>query len=135
MASIAEKAEQFRSLHERTGAFVIPNPWDVGSAALLASLGFEALATTSAGHAHSVGRADSSLCLEEKLAHCAQLVQQVPVPVTADFENAFADAPEEVKSRSDMVLQSRGGEGAARELIVFILKAQGLWDGLMERYL
>ena len=93
-----EKAERFRALHQRPGAFIIPNPWDAGSAKLLAQLGFEALATTSAGFAFSVGRQDGPgpTSREEMLAHCAVIVGASDLPVSADLENCFGDAPEVV---------------------------------------
>lgn len=85
-----EKARRFKALHDRQGAFVIPNPWDVGSARLLAGLGFEALATTSSGFALSLGRLDGDVTLEEKVAHCRALATATDLPVTADLENCFA---------------------------------------------
>lgn len=88
-----EKAERFRELHQRAGAFLIPNPWDAGSARLLEGLGFEALATTSAGFAQALGRLDGSVTLEEKLAHCRALATVTNVPVSADLEQGFADDP------------------------------------------
>lgn len=90
------KFESFRALHQRVGAFVIPNPWDAGSARLLASLGFEALATTSAGYAFSVGKRDSfaGLGRDELLANAQQIVQACDLPVTADLEDGFGPAPE-----------------------------------------
>jgi 2-methylisocitrate lyase-like PEP mutase family enzyme len=90
----AEKCEAFRALHERAGAFIIPNPWDAGTARLLAHLGFEALATTSAGYAFSVGRPDSTVSREETLAHVAAIVAATDLPVSADLENGFGDSPE-----------------------------------------
>jgi 2-methylisocitrate lyase-like PEP mutase family enzyme len=91
----AEKARRFRELHRRSGAFVIPNPWDAGSARLLAMLGFEALATTSAGFAFSAGRPDGPgpTSRDEMLAHCAVIVGASDLPVSADLENCFGDAP------------------------------------------
>lgn len=86
----------FRALHGRTGAFIIPNPWDAGSARILASLGFEALATTSAGLAFSLGRPDGGVTREEVLAHCRELVGATGLPVSADLEKGFGDSPEEV---------------------------------------
>ena len=86
MVTQAEKAEKFWALHERTGAFIIPNPWDPGSARLLAALGFEALATTSSGYANSIGRADGAVSLEEKIAHCRSLCAATDLPVSADLE-------------------------------------------------
>lgn len=84
----------FRALHRRAGAFVIPNPWDVGSARLLASLGFEALATTSAGFSYTLGRPEGRLSREEVLAHCRALVGATALPVSADLEKGFGDTPE-----------------------------------------
>lgn len=90
------RAEAFKALHERDGAFVIPNPWDAGSAKLLASLGFEALATTSAGLAFSLGRADAegAMTLEETLDNARAIVDATALPVAADLENGFSDDPE-----------------------------------------
>lgn len=93
MVEQSRKAEIFKALHARAGAFVIPNPWDPGSARLLAGLGFEALATTSAGFAFSIGRPDGSVTLEEKLAHCRALCAATDLPISADLENCFADDP------------------------------------------
>ena len=95
MATQLEKAQTFRALHERDGAFVIPNPWDIGSARLFEALGFEALATTSSGFAYSLGRKDGQVSREEKLAHCRALCEASDLPVSADLENCFADDPEE----------------------------------------
>lgn len=91
-----EKFRQFRELHRGPGAFVIPNPWDAGSAKLLASLGFQALATTSAGYAFSKGRRDSSAALgrDEMLANAAEIVQATTLPVSADLEDGFGAAPD-----------------------------------------
>ncbi|HTC57471.1 MAG TPA: isocitrate lyase/phosphoenolpyruvate mutase family protein [Candidatus Sulfotelmatobacter sp.] len=96
MLTQAEKGQAFRALHQRETAFIIPNPWDVGTARLLASLGFEALATTSAGYAFSVGRQDSSIHRDETLAHAAAIVSASNLPVSADLENGFGDSPEVV---------------------------------------
>src|SRR3954462_2984736 len=85
----------FRRLHE-TGCFVIPNPWDRGSAALLVGLGFRALATTSAGLAWSRGRPDGGVGLEEALDHFRETAAGVAVPINADFEGGFAGEPERV---------------------------------------
>ncbi len=87
----------FRRLHE-SGCFVIPNPWDVGSARLLTQLGFPALATTSSGFAWSQGRADNHVSLDEALAHIRSIARAVEVPVNADFEGGFAVEPEAVAS-------------------------------------
>ncbi|MEO8505819.1 MAG: isocitrate lyase/phosphoenolpyruvate mutase family protein [Acidobacteriota bacterium] len=96
MTRQSERAATFRALHERKGAFIIPNPWDAGTARLLAGLGFEALATTSAGHAFSMGRRDNTVNREETLAHAALLVAATDLPVSADLENGFGDSPETV---------------------------------------
>ncbi|MGD0568070.1 MAG: isocitrate lyase/phosphoenolpyruvate mutase family protein [Candidatus Sulfotelmatobacter sp.] len=92
----AEKGQAFRALHERAGAFIIPNPWDVGTARVLAHLGFEALATTSMGYAFSVGRRDNSLGRQETMAYAAAIASATNLPVSADLENGFGDAPEVV---------------------------------------
>ena len=89
------RAQAFKALHERDGAFVIPNPWDAGSAIMLASLGFEALATTSAGYAFSQGRPDGGLTLDQTLANVQAIVAATPLPVAVDLENGFADDPVE----------------------------------------
>ena len=89
----AEKAQAFRALHQRAGAFIIPNPWDVGSARLLAHLGFEALATTSMGYAFSLGRRDNTLDREQVLAHARDISSATELPVSADLENGFGDSP------------------------------------------
>src|ERR687892_80111 len=93
--SQADKAKKFHALHERAGAFVIPNPWDVGTARILAGLGFEALATTSAGLAFALGRRDGegAVSRDEALAHAHTIVSATPLPVSADLENGFGDAP------------------------------------------
>jgi 2-methylisocitrate lyase-like PEP mutase family enzyme len=96
MMTQLEKAERFKALHARAGAFVIPNPWDVGSARLLEALGFEALATTSSGLAYALGKLDGMVTLAEKLEHCRALCAATNIPVSADLENGFADEPEQV---------------------------------------
>ena len=90
------RAEAFKKLHERTGIFVIPNPWDAGSAKMLAQLGFEALATTSAGLAFSLGRADGQggITREEALSNAHDIIHATPLPVSADLENGYGDDPE-----------------------------------------
>ncbi|MEJ2119384.1 MAG: isocitrate lyase/phosphoenolpyruvate mutase family protein [Alphaproteobacteria bacterium] len=95
--SQAEKAETFRALHARDGVFVIPNPWDIGTARILEALGFEALATTSAGYAHSRGLKDGAKTIgrAEMLAHASEIVEASELPVSADLENGFGDAPED----------------------------------------
>ena len=95
MTTQQEKATAFRALHERAGVFIIPNAWDAGSAKLLASLGFEALASTSLGLANALGRVDGegAVSREEVLANCEQIAQATPLPVSADLENCYAHEP------------------------------------------
>ena len=90
----AEKGRAFRALHKREGGFIIPNPWNVGTARMLASLGFEALASTSAGYAFSVGKADNTVDRSEIIAHASALAAATDLPVSADLENGFGDGPE-----------------------------------------
>lgn len=96
MRTWAEKASAFRALHQREGAFLIPNPWDVGTARLLAHLGFEALATTSAGYAFSVGKRDNTIGRDEMMSHVRAIVSATDLPVSADLENGFGDDPRTV---------------------------------------
>ena len=91
-----EKAAAFRALHHGRGAFVIPNPWDVGSARILAGLGFQALATSSAASAAAIGRKDRGLTRDEALAHARLIVGATDLPVSADLENGFGDTPDSV---------------------------------------
>jgi len=93
--SQSDKAVRFRALHEAPGAFVIPNPWDAGSARILAALGFQALATSSGAEAGTLGRRDGKVTREEALAHCRAIVGATDLPVSADLEKCFADAPAE----------------------------------------
>ncbi|HKQ56945.1 MAG TPA: isocitrate lyase/phosphoenolpyruvate mutase family protein [Candidatus Eisenbacteria bacterium] len=95
MHTTRQKRDTFRQLHD-SGCFVIPNPWDIGSARYLQGLGFKALATTSAGFAWTRGRADNAIPLEEALDHFAEIAAGVDVPVNADFEGGFAIEPERV---------------------------------------
>ncbi len=92
----AEKARRFQELHRRPGTFVIPNPWDAGSARILAALGFEALASTSSGFAFSLGRRDGATTREELLAHLRAIAAATDLPVSADLEKCFGDDPETV---------------------------------------
>jgi 2-methylisocitrate lyase-like PEP mutase family enzyme len=96
MPTQAEKAQAFRVLHDRPCAFIVPNPWDVGSTRLFAHLGFEALATTSMGYAFSLGRQDNTLNRAETLAHASAIVSATSLPVSADLENGFGDDPKVV---------------------------------------
>ena len=104
-----EKAQRFLALHEQGRPLLLPNPWDPGSAKLFASLGFEALATTSSGFAATLGRLDYSVTRDEAIAHAAEIVRSTDLPVSADLENAFADAPEGVAE----TIRSAVGAGLA----------------------
>jgi 2-methylisocitrate lyase-like PEP mutase family enzyme len=92
----SKKAACFQKLHDGPGAFVIPNPWDIGSARILAGLGFHALATTSAASAAALGRRDGELTRDEALAHARSIVNATDLPVSADLENGFGETPEVV---------------------------------------
>jgi 2-methylisocitrate lyase-like PEP mutase family enzyme len=96
MRSQAEKGCAFRDLHMRSGAFIIPNPWDIGSAKLLERTGFEALATTSVGYAFSIGRRDHQVSRDQMIAHATALAAATDLPLSADLENGFGDDPETV---------------------------------------
>ncbi len=97
MRTQTEKARLFRALHERPGLFIMPNPWDAGTAKLFASIGFEALATTSLGYANTLGRVDGALAIarDELIANCRAIALATDLPVNADLENGYADDPEE----------------------------------------
>ena len=97
MTSQLQRAETFRALHQRPGIFVMPNPWDAGSAKLFASLGFEAMATTSQGLANALGRVDGALRVsrDEVIANCRVICEATELPVNADLENGYADDPRE----------------------------------------
>ena len=92
----ADKGRAFRQLHERSSAFIIPNPWDIGSARILEHIGFEALATTSMGYAFSLGKLDTTVGRDEMLAHIAALAGATSLPVNADLENGYGDDPRTV---------------------------------------
>lgn len=94
-AAQAARAERFRALHQGPRAFVIPNPWDAGSARILAGLGFEALATSSGAMANTLGRRDGAVTREEAIAHARAIVEASDLPVSADLEKGFGDRPED----------------------------------------
>jgi 2-methylisocitrate lyase-like PEP mutase family enzyme len=96
MMTQVQKGQVFAALHQREDAFIIPNPWDVGTARILAQLGFEALATTSAGYSFSMGRRDNTIARAEMMRHVATIASATDLPVTADLENGFGDFPEVV---------------------------------------
>ena len=114
MSTPAERCAAFRALHERDGAFIIPNPWDAGSAKMLVSMGFEAVATTSAGMAFAAGMRDNTVARDDVLAHCRALASAVGVPVNADLGNCFGDDPATVGETFRLVIET-GVAGASVE--------------------
>jgi len=114
MTSHLEKCEAFKALHEARATFIIPNPWDAGSAVQLEEAGFKALATTSAGFAWTLGRKDGQVSLDEKLEHCRAISQAISIPINADFENGFADGPDDAAANLVKVA-SAGVSGASIE--------------------
>jgi len=104
----AEKAQAFQALHERAKIFVMPNPWDAGTAKLFASLGFEALATTSLGFASTLGRVDGTLSVtrEELIANCRAIAEATDLPINADLENGYADDPDEAATIIPMAAEA-----------------------------
>src|SRR3989454_9313603 len=101
-----EKAARFRALHDGPDTFVIPNPWDVGSSRILAGLGFQALATSSAASACALGRRDGGLTRDEALAHARLIVGATDLPVSADLEKGFGDAPEIVAETTRLAAEA-----------------------------
>ncbi len=99
-----DKTERFLALHQGPGALLLPNPWDAGTAKLLASLGFSALATTSSGFAATLGRNDGSVSRDEAIGHAALIVAATELPVSADLENGYADEPERVAETIELAL-------------------------------
>jgi 2-methylisocitrate lyase-like PEP mutase family enzyme len=105
MTTQEDKARRFLSLHRAGEPLLLPNPWDLGSAKLLASLGFEALATTSSGFATTLGRNDGSVTRQEALVHAAVIVAATDLPVSADLENAYADEPSAVAETIGLAIE------------------------------
>jgi 2-methylisocitrate lyase-like PEP mutase family enzyme len=101
-----DKAERFLTLHQADAPLLLPNPWDAGSAKLFSSMGFEALATTSSGFAATLGRLDGSVNRDEALAHAASIVGATDLPVSADFENGFADDPAGVAQTVELAAEA-----------------------------
>jgi 2-methylisocitrate lyase-like PEP mutase family enzyme len=122
MTTQAERGSAFRDLHHREHAFIIPNPWDAGTTRLLEYLGFEAVATTSAGYAFSVGKRDGEIARDEMIKHVRDIAAATNLPVSADLENGFGDDPEAAAETINLAAQagcvggsiedvsSRGGE-------------------------
>ncbi len=114
MKTQMEKGRAFRALHQRDGIFIIPNPWDAGTARLLAGLGFEALATTSAGYAFSLGMKDNAVGRDRMIAHVRDVAAATDLPVSADLENGFGDAPE-VAAETIRLAAAAGAAGGSIE--------------------
>ena len=119
MATQIQKCEAFARLHQSKTAWIIPNPWDVGSAKLLQGKGFKALATTSSGFAYTLGRADGEVSLEEKLQHCRALSAATDIPINADFENGYSediiDVVENIKRLAETGIAGFSIEDFSRE--------------------
>ena len=115
MPSAADKAATFRALHERPGAFIIPNPWDAGTARLLAALGFEALASTSLGLANMLGRPDSQVSRAEVIENCRAIVDATDLPVNVDLENGFAHAPREAAEAIRLAAEAGAAGGSIED--------------------
>jgi 2-methylisocitrate lyase-like PEP mutase family enzyme len=113
MTAAAELRDRFRALHA-SGTFVMPNPWDIGSARLLASMGFQALATTSLGHAASLGKPDQAVTRDELLEHVAALTAAVSLPLNVDAERCFADDPAGVAETVTLIAEA-GAAGCSIE--------------------
>lgn len=124
MTSQAEKARHFLALHRGDAALLIPNPWDAGSARILASLGFQALATTSSGHAATLGRFDGAITFDEALEHAAAIAGATDLPVSADLENGFADDPATVAANITRAITT----GLAGASVEDYSAEQGLYD-------
>lgn len=105
MNATAEKRMRFRALHE-SGCFVIPNPWDVGSARMMERLGFSAIATTSSGFAWTMGQPDYSITIDDVLEHAVSLAEKTNLPINADFESGFAREPENLAANVDLIIET-----------------------------
>jgi 2-methylisocitrate lyase-like PEP mutase family enzyme len=116
MKTQAEKGKIFRELHERDHAFIIPNPWDVGTARMLEKLGFEALATTSAGYAFSAGKQDGAVTRDEMIAHVRDLAAATDLPVSADLENGYGDSPEATAETIGLAAEAGCAGGSIEDL-------------------
>src|SRR5260221_2826740 len=116
MKTQAEKGKEFRDLHARDRAFIIPNPWDVGSARILEKLGFEALATTSAGYAFSVGKQDGAVTRDEMIEHVRALAAATDLPVSADLENGYGDDPSDAAETIRLAAQAGCSGGSIEDM-------------------
>ncbi len=106
MPTQPQKCHQFAALHTHPDAFIIANPWDIGSALLLQGMGFKALATTSSGFAYAMGQQDGEPALEEKLAHCRVIANAADIPLNADFEDGYADSPQGVADNVEQLIKT-----------------------------
>jgi 2-methylisocitrate lyase-like PEP mutase family enzyme len=115
MLTQAEKGRAFAELHKRNKTFIIPNPWDIGSARILEQLGFEALATSSAGYAFSIGKSDNAVGRDAMLAHAASVAAATDLPVSIDLENGFGDAPESVAETIRLAVATGAAGGSIED--------------------
>lgn len=116
MKSQAEKGKAFYELHRRAGAFVIPNPWDIGTARLLAHIGFEALATTSGGYAFTLGQQDGAVSRDQMMQHVAEIASATDLPVSADLQDGFGDSPETVAETIRLAAQGGVSGGSIEDV-------------------
>ncbi|MEP6848306.1 MAG: isocitrate lyase/phosphoenolpyruvate mutase family protein [Acidobacteriota bacterium] len=116
MKSNIEKGEKFRALHSRDKAFIIPNPWDVGSARILEKLGFEALATTSAGFAFSTGKQDGAVSRDEMIEHVRELAASTDLPISADLENGYGDEPRDAAETIRLAAEAGCSGGSIEDM-------------------
>jgi 2-methylisocitrate lyase-like PEP mutase family enzyme len=116
MKSQDEKGRAFYALHQRDAAFVIPNPWDVGTARLLAQIGFEALATTSGGYAFSLGQPDGAVSREQMMQHVSAIAAATDLPVSADLEDGFGNSPKEVAETIRLAAHAGASGGSIEDV-------------------
>lgn len=126
-AELTERADRFRALHERPGTFILPNPWDAGTARLLEATGFAALATTGAGYAFSTGRRDGTVPRTEMLEHIRTLVAATTLPVSADLEDGYGDDPA-VVAETIRAAAAAGAVGGSIEDRAYRSEHQGLYE-------
>jgi 2-methylisocitrate lyase-like PEP mutase family enzyme len=114
-SSQVERGQRFRALHAGKNAFLLPNPWDAGTARLLKNLGFEAIATTSAGYAFSIGKGDYMVGRDAMIAHVAAMAAATDLPLNADLENGFGDAPETAAETIRMAAEAGAAGGSIED--------------------
>ena len=134
--SIADKRRAFRALHQ-SGCFVIPNPWNAGSARYMQGLGFKALATTSSGYAHSIGYADGDVTRDMMLAHYREIAQATDIPLNADFEGGYAVDPEHVsanvKRAAATGIAGLSIEDSTATWLIHCSRSSSPWNGCARR--